>query len=210
MGWWADFTGKTARRQIDQAHTQAMGNLDKGETGALGETRTGYANAQNFLAPYAQQGWGANKLYSDALGVNGYGAQQAFGQHYAASDPFRQQNEDNATAAILRRYNAMGSRSSGAAALAAARANEERGSQDYNNYLSRLGQFAGQGQQVAGQQSALSAAEGAQLANILAGFAQQRAGASQSYGNAQAQASTIGPQNFMNIFGSVARMFGGK
>ena len=148
MGWWSDFKGTTAKNAINEANTRATGYLESGRTDAVNSMRQGYDAAQNYLSPYAVYAPNSNKMYADALGVNGLGAQQAFGKHYATHDPFRQQNEDFTTNAIMRRYNAMGSANSGAAQLAASRALAERGSQDYNNYLTRLGGFAQQGQGI--------------------------------------------------------------
>lgn len=211
MGWWSDFTGKTAKRAAEEANARATSYLETGRNEALGAMNKGYGDAQNYLSPYAQQGAASNKLYSDALGVNGYGAQQAFGQHYAASDPFRKQNEDFATNAIMRRYNAMGSANSGAAQLAAARALAERGSQDYNAYLSRLGGFAQQGQGIGLAQSGLAANQGNALGNLYTGYAGQQAGNAINLGNAQAQASQIFGNNLFRIGEMAAKaMAGGK
>ncbi|UOF81819.1 hypothetical protein [Caudoviricetes sp.] len=209
MGWWADFTGKTAKKSIEAANARATGYLETGRNEALEAMNRGYGDAQNYLSPYAQQGTAANKLYSDALGLNGYGAQQALGQYYAASDPFRKQNEDMAMRAITRRYNAMGSATSGAAQLAAARALAERGSQDYNAYLSRLGGLAQQGQGIGLAQSGLAANQGNALGSLYTNYGNQQAGNAVNYGNAQAQASNIFGNNIFGALGAMGNFFTG-
>lgn len=167
-----------ARTQMNQGIDQQLTSLAGGYTGATGAINTGYdrarddltgayGNAENaintqldyskeLLNPYIESGGKAQARYDTALGLNGQGAATDFYSEYAASDPYRQLNEDMANQALMRLANANGQSGSGRTALAVSRANLERGSTDLNAYLDRL---AGQGQR------------GGQYATTLAGYA---------------------------------------
>lgn len=167
-----------ARTQMNQGFDQQLAALNTGYTGATGALNTGYDRARTdltgaygnaesaintqldyskqLLDPYITSGNKAQNRYDTALGLNGQGAATDFYSEYAASDPYRQLNEDMANQALMRLANANGQSGSGRTSLAVSRANLERGSTDLNAYLDRL---AGQGQR------------GAQTATTLAGYA---------------------------------------
>ena len=178
MGFFGDFSGSTQRRDQRQGYADSNQMIDSGYTSARGNINTGYdaagaatagartdltggygratqtlnnstSQAAGYLNPYAQQGGRANALYGDALGANGQIAQQNFGQNYAASDPFRQQNADFANESLMRTLNARGMSGGGYAGQAVARESLQRGSQDYGNYLNRLSGASAQGMQAA-------------------------------------------------------------
>jgi hypothetical protein len=119
---------------------------------------------------------------------------------------------------------------SGVAALAAARANADRGSQDFENYMNRLQGLGQQGQQAAGQQAGYAFQNGQQMGQYgynlgqgLAGVSGQQAQTAQNtaqqlaqlstgqnnalagneinYGNAKAAASGIGVNNLLSFGG---------
>ena len=246
-------------KQAKQGYSAATGMLKGGEAKARGELTTGFDSADNYLSrigsgldagyteagaaldagqreaqgyldPYTTAGSDANTMYRNALGMNGTAAQQGFGQNFAASDPFRAQNADFATEAIMRAMNARGMSGSGAAAEAVARQNLMRGSQDYENYLNRLsgvrdsgqtaatnmasmaGQFAGQRANVrTGLADAKTRAYGAQaenatnrgnaLSNLSYGNAQQMAGQRIGLGNALAESKSAGINNLLGVAG---------
>ena len=261
MGFFDAFTGEAQKRDITKANRRATDELNRGETRARGEMTGGFAEADRFLRdagrglnsstagqtgeltageagamglldPYIGSGTRANALLADALGMNGLDRQRAFGDNFAASDPFRQQNADMATEAIMRSLNARGMSGSGFAAEAVARQNLERGSIDWSNYLDRL-----TGQQSAGQSAATAGAgirtnmaagranilgqtagqtadlmtrramnasdRGNALANLTYGAAQQRAGNRINMGNAMAETRGIGINNLLR-FGEIA------
>lgn len=187
------FTGAGAQKALDAANKQAKASLAEGRN-SLGQY---YGTAQNYLSPFGTTGQRANTAYADAIGANGQGGMAGMANMFAASDPYRKTNEDMTTQAIMRRYNAMGSGSSGAAQLAAARALEERGSQDYNNWLSRLGGAAQMGAQVAGTQAGLASMQG----QNLAGMSQQSAANAINYGNATAANSNTLSKNLLSLGG---------
>lgn len=216
----------SALRQVGSGYGQARGDLQAGETRAMG-----------MLDPYMQSGAQANTLYGNALGLNGLSAQRAFGQNFAASDPFRAQNEDMANEALMRVLNARGMSGSGFAGEAVARQSLARGSEDYNNYLNRLlgvsqagqnaaSQGAGIATNTAGQLATMGANRGAQTSNILAqragyasdrgntlgnltyGVAQQRAGQQIGLGNAISQTRGAGVNNLLGLAGTAMKAFG--
>ena len=91
-----------------------------------------------------------------------------------------------------------------------ARANLERGSQDFNNYWNRLSGYGQQGFNAAQGMAGLASGEGNALGNIYGGFAQQRAGNAIQYGNAMAGANNLFAQNYLNMLGTAAKAMGGK
>lgn len=202
------FTGRTQQRATDRASREATGFLQQGQQQGESALGRGYGDAQGFLAPYAQQGGRANALYGRAIGLDGSGPQREFMNQYAQGDPFRQFNEDQASRALARRYQAMGMGGSGAMALGLSRAQLERGSQDYESYVNRLAGQAGQGAQFAAQQAGLASGYGQGLAGLRTGTAQQMAGNAINYGNASAQNSGILMNNLMGLGGLAVNAFG--
>lgn len=166
MSFWDDLTGKSTQRANDAASVRAQGYLTQGREEASGNIKDSATEAQGYWSPYAQSGQSANKLYGDAVGLNGRPAQQGVMDSYSSSDPFRAFNESNANNALFRGYNARGMMDSGASRLATARASLERGSQDWNSWLNRIQGMQGQGVQVAGNQAGIAQNTGQQLAGI--------------------------------------------
>lgn len=226
MGFFDSFTGAAQRKDLKRgyAESSAMVNsgydaagkaLGEGFTGANAlydaargdvtggyntatDTLTGYTDkAAGYLEPYLQSGQGANALYSNALGVNGVGAQTDFWNNYQNYDPFRAQNADMATKALMQAYNARGLSGSGVAAQAVARENLARGSTDANAYLDRLNGLGQAGQSAAGGLSSLYANAGQTQAGMdygygsdLANITGQKANLGYNYGTAQAGLAT--------------------
>ena len=181
------YTGST--QQYDAAHTQLQQSLGA-STKALNR---GTDAAIAAFSPYSQAGGQANTMYGNALGLNGLQAQKDFGANYASNDPFRAQNSGFATDDLMRSLNARGLSGSGYAASAVADQSLRRGSQDYQNYLTRLQGQQGQGFQAAGQVAGYQANRGNALAGLNTGYGNsqagiygQQAGASTEYGNSLA------------------------
>lgn len=162
-----------ARGAIGAGYDQARGDV----TGQYGRAETALTDAQSYvqqiLSPFMQSGQRAQGLYDTALGLDGQTAAQDFYSQYAANDPFRQFNEDMANKSLARSFNASGNLGSGRAALAASRANLERGSTDLNRYLDRLASQGAQGGQYATQIANNAANTGTQLANVRTGLGNQ-------------------------------------
>lgn len=200
MSFWSDFTGKSAQKDLKRANAQASEHLAQGYT----QQRSDYESALGDFTPYAQSGQQANAMYADAIGLNGVDARQQLVDQYAYADPFRQFNEDTANKAIARRWNAGGSYDSGAARLAAARANLERGSQDWNAMLDRWGGAAGQGMQAAGATAGIKTGMGDNAYNYRA----TQAGQAINQGNAMAASRSTLSNNLLGLAGTAVKAYG--
>ena len=200
MGFFGSFFGSDQQKDLANSKASADASLKQGYDTA----QTNYGNAQNLYKPYQQQGQQANQMYGNALGLNGLQAQKDFGANYAAADPFRQQNADFATNALQRQYNARGQTYGGSTDLAVSRANLERGSQDYGNYLNRVQGQAQQGYQATGAQAGLEQGKG----DLAMGYGQTQAGNAINYGNAQSQSRSIGVNNVLGLAGTAAKAAG--
>lgn len=209
MGIFDDFLGKSQKRDLRSGKDNADRYMQQGYDEAAGIGQDYYGKAQNYLQPFIDRGNRAGGMYDNALGLNGRGAQQQFMANYADNDPFRQQNMDAATQGIRRQYNARGMDTSGNALLAAARASQERGSTDYNNYLNRLQGAQGQGAQFAQTGAGMAGTFGNNLMGMRYGYGNQQAGNEISYANSMAQGRTAGIQNLMGLGGMALKAYAG-
>lgn len=203
------FTGANQKKYADQAYQQSSAALQGGYDQGREQMERYNTQARGYLQPYAQQGGAANQRYGTYLGLNGADAQRTAMDEYAGQDPFRQHNEDMATRAMSRRFNQMGMLDSGNSRLAMSRAMLDRGSQDYENYLTRL---AGMGQQGYGASSAMAGMDsslGNNLGQMRMGLGQQQAGNAIQYANARSAADSILPNNLIKLGGIAASLYGG-
>lgn len=204
MGLFDAFMGKSQKRDLRSGKEASDRYMQQGYNDAAGIGQDYYGRAQNYLQPFIDRGSRAGGMYDNALGINGRGAQQQFMANYA-SDPFRQSNMDAATRSVQRQFNARGMDTSGNALLAAARASQERGSQDYNSYLDRLAGAQGQGAQFAQQGAGLAGSFGQNLMGMRYGYGQQQAGNEASYANAMAASRNVPWQNLIGLGGAAAQ-----
>lgn len=193
------FTGSTAKKLAGETYDRNTAiNRDARDQGLAGINQ-GYDQAYGLINPYAQSGTQANSMYTGLLGLNGADTQRGLLAQYAGADPFRQFNEDMANKSIARSYNRMGMLDSGNFRMAAARANLERGSQDYNSYLARLAGLSQQGMGAAGQLGGYAMNRGQGIANLWNGYANNQNAAEVNRGNSLAQASGIFGNNIMKL-----------
>lgn len=226
MGLFDSFTGASQRRDQERGYTESRDMINAGYNRGRGNLRRGYGDAtEQFeyargaindgagvargdittgrdralgqIEPYTGAGSDATGLYRQAIGLDGADAQRSFMDNYQSHDPFRAFNEENAMRNIMRSYNAAGMADSGASRLAAARANLERGSTDYQNHLNRLLGLVDRGAQFAGQAAGIESQAGSQLAGYgyqqgsdLAGIHGRQAGLDYGYGQDRAQLAT--------------------
>lgn len=193
------FTGSTAKKAANEAYQNSTRVLQEGRDKGVDAYNTGYDQAYGFMNPYAQSGTQANSMYTGLLGLSGADTQRGLLAQYANADPFRQFNEDLANKSLARSYNRMGMLDSGNFRMAAARANLERGSQDYNSYLARLAGLSQQGMGAAGQLGGYAMGKGQGIANLWNGYGQNQAGNEIQRGNALSQASGIFGNNIMKL-----------
>ena len=196
MGFFDALTGKAQRGRIEEAYrrsNQLMGD-------AYGKAQGNYATADSYYQPYAQQGQQSNALYGDAMGLNGAGGgQRALSAYQGASNPYLQHQQDQAEQSLMRTMAQRGMGASGNALLAASRARQDLGHQDYQGWMNRLGGMQQQGLGVAGQRAGLQQG----LGQLHMGYGQTMAGNEINRGNALAQADGIGWNNLFRM-GEVA------
>lgn len=191
------FTGSTQKKYANEAYQNASAQFAQGRDKGLDAYGQGYSQAQGYVSPYAQQGTEANKRYGTYLGLDGSDAQRSALAEYAGADPFRQFNEDQANRGLMRQFNRMGMLDSGNMRLATARANLERGSQDFGNHLHRLAALGQQGYGASSMLGNFAMQNGQNVAGLWNNFANNQAGAEVQRANALAQAAGILPNNIM-------------
>lgn len=178
---------------IDDAKNAAINAANKNRKVA----NSAYSNANDLLRPIYNQGMQGYDMLANFLGVNGPGKQQAaFDNYVQGPDVQFRMNQginaiDNSSAArtggvmtggLLKRLNEYG---------------QGVATQDFGNYLQRLGAFAGSGQNAA---NALNASN-YQTAGLISA-------ANTSEGNAIANASLAGGNILGNIIGGGMNLFG--
>ncbi len=199
---WDSFSGAGAAKAARRSEAEAASHLGNGLSTATGNYNTGYTNAMSRIQPYMQGGQGAYNLYSDFMGVNGRPAQSNAMSNYQSS-PYMSYLQSQGQRAVDRRANAGGGYYSGNALQEASRVNQGIASQDYNQYLSQLGNMSTQGQQMGQFGANLDTQHGNSLATLNYGNAQQLAGNAINRGNAEAQANGTLWNNVMGL-GSMA------
>jgi len=216
MSFWGDFWGKTQARDISNANEQAKGYLQGGYDEATGQARGYHDKAQSYLDPYAQSGRRAQSAYDDTLGLNGAeGGRNALTMYQNARNPYLDYEQNRAQRGIEASANARGGLGGGYTALAAARARQGLGYQDFNGWQSRLEGAAGRGAQIAGAQANMTDNFGRWIGDARLGLGQQYASNAINFGNALASTRNIGVNNLIGVIGAAgkaasAAMSGGK
>jgi hypothetical protein len=192
MGFIQQLTGSDAKKKANELHKQntaeiATGEseahanlglgrnaLTEGRTGALAGLGTGYeaANTRWDEANLAGNS-AAQKLYLDAIGANGPGAQEAAVSR-ASNDPFLKYNMDNALTRSMAKYAATGD--SGNARIAAQRAMQDVGSDTFRWNVGELGKAGAQGYDVAAQRAGIDMGYGRDVAGVHTGWGKDTAG----------------------------------
>jgi hypothetical protein len=207
MGFFDSFLGNSQSRDREAGYTASSAQREQGTAQGVASVRQGGADARAYYQPYAAQGGRANQLYGDATGANGQDAYRGAMSQYAGSDPFRQANDTYANNSLMRMNAARGMGNSGNSQLAVARAQTERGAQDWNAYLQRL---QGQGQmgfQAAQGQANSSQNEGNLTGQMQYGNGQAGAQSTTDFYNAQAAGQNTGLQNLMGLGGMAMQAF---
>lgn len=171
MSFWGEFTGSWQRGKIKDAGAAQVAGYNNG----IQSINDHSSSAKNYLTPYQNRGDAAYRQYTDALGVNGQGAQQSYWNTYQA-DPQRGYDEGRAVDAVNRSMSARGLSNSGFGALAGARAGMDAGRSYTMDRLNRLQGLGAQGLGVANQLSNIDRNTGQQLANLYTGRGAAEAG----------------------------------
>lgn len=194
MGFFSDFTGASARKDINAATSKANAALQSGYTASQGY----YDDAASSFDPYTSTGGAANQNYADLLGLNGGDARTA-AQGVVTSDPLWSGKLGEDTNAVLKNLNARGMGASGAAALAGQRVLL----QNYNGVLDRYANLGSQGFQATGQKAGVLTGQG----DNAFGFGATKANNALQYGNAMAQSRNTGVNNILGVIGAGAKAY---
>ena len=204
MGFFSDFMGSSAKKDIREADARAKKLLDDGKAEADTRYTEGWDTARGYIDPYAEGGRVGQELYENTLGIHGEGARSG-AQDLYYSDP---QQEKEAALRFKRvgyKYNAPGGGGygTGAHGLADARVAVE----NYGNWQNRLAGVGQQGQQAAQTGATIGYQYGSDRANLAYGNAQQQAGREQSTGNAVAATRSTGINNLLGLAGTAAKAY---
>ena len=206
MSFFNDFFGKTQQKDLRRSNDEATGALKIGYDEGTGQYRQYADKASGFYDPYAASGRRGQQTYEDSLGLNGEaGGQNALAQYKAGANPSLQYEQDRSQQAIERSANARGGLNTGYTALAAARARQGLGYQDYQGWQNKLMGLGQQGFQASGQQAAIAQQTGQYMGDARAGYGQQIAGNAINYGNAMAATRNIGINNLLGVAGVAAK-----
>lgn len=200
---WKGFTGDAQKGRADEANRLASGYIQQGFDQGSGFVKDYNERGNAYLQPYEAQGRTANKLYGTYTGLDGADAQREAFRTYAGSDPFREYNADQANRSMTRQFNKLGMLDSGNMRYAVAKANLDRGSQDFDSFLSRL---AAQGQIGVGAAGALAGAAnqtGGILGQMRTNLGTQQATNAINHQNALAAADGIFSNNLIKVGGMI-------
>lgn len=208
MGFFDGFFGGAQRDAVKKGYTDSKRFLQEGYDQGRTDIQAGGDKALGYLDPYVQGGGRANALYLDYLGANGPEAQRAAFSAFQ-NDPGYQQQLQAGINALDGSATARGGLYSGAAMKGVANYGQQFQRQAFNDRMGQLGGAAGQGMQAAGGAAGIASGTGNALGNLSWGFGQQNASNRINLANGLAQAANIGPQNMLNLAGTVAKAFGG-
>jgi len=192
MSFWSDLTGSSQSRDIRNAGAAQISGYNQG----IQSVQDHSGSAKNYLTPYQRGGDASYRQYTDALGVNGQGAQRSYWDTYQA-DPQRGYDENRAVDAVNRSMSARGMSRSGMGALAGARAGMDAGRSYTMDRLNRLQALGGQGYGAANQLANIDLGTGNTLANLYTGRGNAEAGMNMGLANAR----NIGVNNAFKIGG---------
>lgn len=216
MSLFSNLSGGRSRDDATAGHTAFRDEISAFGTRARNALRDGRDKAIGRFDPYAQYGQSgldANRLYGDAVGVNGADARTAAFDTFE-SDPFLEYAQGNNALALRdvhRNMNAQGLVGSGANALAQNRVAGEFARRDIQDWLSRLQGFGDRATQVGygatGQQAGYDFATGQGLSQIEQDIGNARAHSHLQNALYNAGTRSAGINNLMKIAGSGTNAF---
>lgn len=195
MGFFDSFTGKSQRRDLQYAQTQANAALDQG----YAQSQSRYDQAAGLFEPQATTGARAGTFYDDAIGLNGADARNT-AQGVITSDPLWTGALAEDQNALMRMMNARGESGNGKAYLAGQRVL----AQNYGNALDRYKTRADTGTQAVGTLAGIRTAQG----DNAYGYGATKAGQATNYGNAISETRGVGVNNLMNMLGTGLKAYG--
>ncbi len=208
MSFFGSFFGSDQKKALKRGYADSKEMLQQGYDQGRTDI-SGYGDkAVGYLDPYMQGGQKSNALLLDYLGANGPEAQKAAFSAFQ-NDPGYQQQLQAGVNALDNSATARGGLYSGAAMKGVANYRQQFQRPAYNDRISQLSGMAGQGLQAAGGAAGITSQTGNALGNLSWGFGQQNAANRINLANGLAQASSIGPQNMLNLAGTLVKGFGG-
>lgn len=201
-GFFDSFFGKSQARDLAAGNAQAQGFINQGAEQSRNAYAAGAKEAQGYYQPWSESGRRGQTAYEDSLGLNGAaGGQNALTMYGNARNPYLQYEQDMAQRGLDRAANARGNLNSGMNALAAARARQGLGYQDYSNWQNRLMGVGQQGFQADSARAGIAQQAGQYNADSYSGQGQQLAGNAINYANALAQSRNTGVNNLLQLAG---------
>lgn len=202
MSFFDSFFGKSQQRDLAAGNAQAQSYINRGAEDSRAAYAAGANEAKGYYQPWAESGRRGQTAYEDSLGLNGAeGGRNALTMYGNARNPYLQYEQDMAQKGLDRAANARGNLNSGMNALAAARARQGLGYQDYSNWQNRLMGVGQQGFQADQARAGIAQQAGQYNADSYSGQGQQLAGNSINYANALAASRGIGVNNLLQLGG---------
>jgi hypothetical protein len=201
--------GQAAAMEAAQREAEAKFNAQADR--AEGFVNTGADKAAEYIAPYAEGGQGALKLYLDAIGVNGTPAQQGFHDTFQ-NDPGFNASLDAGRRQVEHSSIFQGRGDSGATQKELFQFGQREQLGAFRDRLDRLSSLSGMGLQAGGQAASIENNRGTTLADIA--LKRGGVGRDTSLGLGVAKANGIGgeAQSYMDMvkgLGSSAQVAAG-
>lgn len=202
MSFFNDFFGKTQQRDLTSGFNQSNATINEYGDKSRDAYAAGATEAKGYYQPWAESGRRGQTAYEDSLGLNGaQGGQNALMMYQNGRNPYLDYEQDMAQRGLDRAANARGMSRSGVSQLAAARARQGLGYQDYQGWQNRLMGVGQQGFQADQARAGIAQQAGQYAADSYAGQGQQLAGNAINYSNALAQSRNTGINNLLGVAG---------
>lgn len=200
MSFWGSFTGKSQRRDIENAYQGSVGDLERGYNEASGIGQNYFNQGLNYLSPYIQRGNDADLVMRNALGLNGRDAQAGYYRDFQ-TDPGFQSEVDAGVRALDRSATARGGIYSGAAMKAVQGFGQQKMGDAYRNRFNALAGYGQQGFQASQAAAGMTGNMGNTMMGLRYGWGQQQAANRINYGNASAASQNTPWNNILGLGG---------
>lgn len=204
MSFWGSFSGRSQRRDLENAYQGSVGDLEHGYNEAASIGQDYYGRAQNYLSPYIQRGNDADLVLRNALGLNGREAQSGYYRDFQ-TDPGFQSEVDAGVRALDRSATARGGIYSGAAMKAVQGFGQQKMGEAYRNRFNALSNYGQQGFQASQAAAGLAGNMGSTMMGLRFGWGQQNAQNRIQYGNAMANSHNTPWNNVLGLGGLAVR-----
>jgi hypothetical protein len=208
-----------ARSDIQGGMDGAITSLNRGYDTARGDLTTNYGNAEGainsgmdrargLLNPMITLGGQYDKMYADAIGVNGGGARTAFYDRNVRNNQDFAYADELAAKQQQAKLNAAGI-TGGRAGSLMLRQGAQRIEDRTNQYLDRIAQQGARGAQTATTLAGMEGSAGSQIAGIRTGLGDRLSGLETGRGSALGNVQMQGGQMLSNVGLDNARAIAG-